>query len=152
MTPEPSHDTEIIEMEPQQQNNDEVEQDVDTQEQASLNVLVQVAAQMREEEPGIEDILEFNEEICIMTPELSHDVDILEMESQQGDEEVNQDVATQEPTSLKIGVETLGMQQEANPELDIIPDVDLGEDEQAQSQSSGDNEIHEEQLHIEEDI
>ena len=44
------------------------------------------------------------------------------------------------------------MQQEANPKLDIIPDVNLGEDEQAQSQSSGDIEILEEQLHIEEDI
>ena len=36
--------------------------------------------------------------------------------------------------------------------MDIIPDVNLGEDEQAQSQSSGDTEILEEQLHIEEDI
>ena len=35
-----------------------------------------------------------------MTPELSHDIEILEMELQQGDEEVNQDVATQEPTAL----------------------------------------------------
>ena len=44
------------------------------------------------------------------------------------------------------------MQQETNPELDVIPDLDLGEDEQAQSQSSGDTEILEYQLHIEEDI
>ena len=50
---------------------------------------------MRKEELGIKDILEFNEEICTMTPELSHDSEILEMESQQqGYEEVNQDVAT----------------------------------------------------------
>ena len=75
------------------------------------------------------------------------------MESQQQeDEEVNQNVATQEPTSLEISVETLGMQQEANPELDIILDVNLGEDEQTQSQSSGDTKILEEQPHIEEDI
>ena len=33
--------------------------------------------------------------------------------------------------------------------MDIIPDLDLGEDEQMQSQSSGDTEILEEQLHIE---
>ena len=95
MTPEPSHDTEIIEMEPQQQNNYEFEQDADTQEPASLNVLVKVAVQMREEEPGIEDILEFNEDICTMTLELSQNIQVLEMEAQQqGDEEVNQDVAT----------------------------------------------------------
>ena len=75
------------------------------------------------------------------------------MESQQqGNEEVNQDVATQEPTSLKIAAKTLEMQQESNLDLDIIPNVDLGEDEQAQSQSLGDTEILEEQLHIEEDI
>ena len=84
---------------------------------------------MREEEPGTEGTLEFNEEICNMTLELSQYIDILEMESQQqGDEEVNQDVVTQEPTSLKIAVNTLGMQQETNPELDVIPDVDFGED------------------------
>ena len=34
----------------------------------------------------------------------------------------------------------------------IIPDLDLGEDEQMQSQSSGDTEILEEQLHIEKDM
>ena len=89
VTPDSYHETEIIEVEPQQQGNDGVEQGAITQEPTSLNVLVQVAVQMREEEPGIENILEFNEEICTMTPELSHDVDILEMESQQGDEEVN---------------------------------------------------------------
>ena len=80
-----------------------------------------------------------------MTPEMSHYIKILEMESQQQeDEEVNQDVATQEPTSLEISVETLGMQQEANPELDIIPDLNLGEYEQTQSLYSGDIEILEE--------
>ena len=88
-----------------------------------------------------------------MTPGLSQDTKILEMESQQKrDEEVNQDVVTQKPTSLKITVETFGMQQEANPEVDVIPDMDLGEDEQVQSQSLGDTKILEEQLHTEEDI
>ena len=71
---------------------------------------------------------------------------------QQENEEVNQDVATQEPTSLAISVETLRMQQEANPGMDIIPDLDLGEDEQMQSQSLEDTEILEEQLHIEKDM
>ena len=41
---------------------------------------------------------------------------------------------------------------QSNPELDIIPDLNLEEDEQMQPQSSSDIEIIEEQLHIEEDI
>ena len=61
VTPEPCHDTKIIEMEPQQQNSDEVEQDAETKELTSLNVLIQVVVQMRKEEPGIKEILEFNE-------------------------------------------------------------------------------------------
>ena len=95
VTPEPSQDIEPIGMEPQHQNDDEVEQDIDTQELASLNILVQLSTQMGEEEPRIENILEFNEEICTMTPKPSHDIEIIEMEpQQQEDEEVNQDVAT----------------------------------------------------------
>ena len=46
VTPKPSQGTEPIGMEPQQQNDDEVEQDTDTQEPPSLNILVQVATQM----------------------------------------------------------------------------------------------------------
>ena len=122
VTLESSHDIEIIEVEPQQQGNDEVKQDVVTQEPASLNVLAHVAAQMRGGEPGIEGTLESNEEFCTTIPSLSQDIEILELEShQQGDEEVNQGVVTQEPTSLKIEVE---MQQ-----VDVIYDMDLGEDE-----------------------
>ena len=56
MTPEPSQGTEPIRMEPQQQNDDEVQQDADTKELASLNILVQVATQMGEEELGIETL------------------------------------------------------------------------------------------------
>ena len=36
--------------------------------------------------------------------------------------------------------------------MDMSPDLDLGEDEQMQSQSSGDIEMLEEQLHIEKDM
>ena len=36
--------------------------------------------------------------------------------------------------------------------MDIIHDLDLGEDEQMQSQSLGDTKILEEQLHIAEDM
>ena len=62
-----------MDIELQQQKNDEVEQGAVTQEPTSLNVLVQVAVQVRKEEPGTEGTLEFNEEICTTTPELSQD-------------------------------------------------------------------------------
>ena len=137
MTPDCSHDIEIIEVEPQRKDNDEIEQGAVTQEPTSLNVLAHMAAQMRGGEPGIEGTLEFNEEFCTTTLDLSQDTEILELEpQQQGDEEVNQDVVTQEPTSLKIVVE---MQQ-----VDFISEMDLGEDKQVQSQPSGDTEILEE--------
>ena len=45
-------------------------------------------------------------------------------------------------------METLRLQQEINPKIDIIPNLYLGEDEQMQSQSSRDTEILEEWLHI----
>ena len=44
------------------------------------------------------------------------------------------------------------MQQENNREVDVIPNMHWSEDEQFQTQSSGDTEILEEQLHTEEDI
>ena len=71
---------------------------------------------------------------------------------QQYNDEVDQDIVTQEPTSPEISVEILMQQEEINPKVDIIPYLDLGEDEQMQSQSSGDIEIIEEQLHIEKDM
>ena len=75
------------------------------------------------------------------------------MESQQQEnDEVNQDVVTQEPTSPEISVEILRQQEEINPEMDIILDLDLGEDEQMQSQPSGDTEIIEEQIHVVEEM
>ena len=57
VTPKPSQGTKIIEMEPHQQNDDEVEQGADTQELASLNILVEVGTQMGEDELEIENIL-----------------------------------------------------------------------------------------------
>ena len=56
VTPKSSHDIKIIEVEPQQQGNDGVEEGVVTQELASLNVLIQVAVQVGGE-PGIEGTL-----------------------------------------------------------------------------------------------
>ena len=49
-------------------------------------------------------------------------------------------------------METFRLQQEINHKIDIILHLDLGEDEQMQSQSSGDIEMLEEQLHIEKDM
>ena len=77
-----------------------------------------------------------------MTLEPSQDIEVIQTEPQsQENEEFNQDVVAQEPTSLEIFVETLRLQQEFNPVMDIIPDLDLGEDEQMQSQSSRDTKI-----------
>ena len=110
-------------------------------------------AKQLEEELAIEDTLKLNQELCTITPECSHDTKIIEEElQQQGDEEVSQDVVTQEPTSLEVAARTLEMQLEDNPEVDIIPDIHWSEDEQVQTQSSDDIEILEEQLHTEEDI
>ena len=113
-----------------------------------MQVVVQMGGEL-----GIEGTLEFNKEFCTTTLELSQDTEILEKEpQQQGDEEVSRDVVTQEPTSLKIAVGTLEMQQEINPKVDVIPDMDWGEDEQVQTQPSSDTEILKEQLHTKEDI
>ena len=109
-----------------------------------MSVLVQLAEQMGEE-LEMEDTLELNEELCTITPECSRDTEIIGEElQQQEDEEVSQDVVTQEPTSLEVAARTLKMQLEDNPRMDIIPDIHWSEDEQVQTQSSGDTEILEE--------
>ena len=56
-------------------------------------------------------------------------------EPQQREDEFNQDVATQEPTSSKILVEAPSQPRTIDLEVELIPDVELGEDEQMQSQS-----------------
>ena len=53
----------------------------------------------------------------------------MEDSQQQEDTKVNQDVVTQEPTSSKILVEAPFQPRTTDPEVDIIPDVELGEDE-----------------------
>ena len=112
MTPEPSRGIELIEMEPQQQDDDEFEQGVDTKEPASLNILVEVATQIGADEPETENIPDFNEEVYDVTPEQYQGTELIEMEPQQQDnDEVNQDVVTQDPTSPEISTEIL-MQQE----------------------------------------
>ena len=60
VTPECSHDAEVIEAKPQRQDIDELEQGAVIQELANLSILVQLAEQMGEE-TGMEDTLELNE-------------------------------------------------------------------------------------------
>ena len=57
----------------------------------------------------------------------------MEESQQQEYTEVNQDVATQEPTSSGILVEAPFQMRTIDLQVDIIPDVELGEDEQMQS-------------------
>ena len=71
------------------------------------------------------------------------------MQSQE-DEEVIQDVVTQEPTSLEIAAGIPRFQLEDDPGMDIIPDTQGSEDEQ--TIASGDTEILEEELYDGEDI
>ena len=82
MTPEPSHDTEIIEMEPQQQNNDEVEQYAGTQEPTSLNIPVKIPTNPGTEESEDEFIHDFMDEDCTETLKSSHDIEIIDIELQ----------------------------------------------------------------------
>ena len=94
VTPECSHDIDIVEVEPQGQDIDEFEQGAATQEPANLNILVQSAEKLGEEH-RMEDTLEPNEELCTVTPECSHDTELIREEvQQQEDEEVSKDVAT----------------------------------------------------------
>ena len=75
-----------------------------------------------------------------MTPEPSQDTKLVEEPQQQVDE-LNQDVSTQEPTSSEILAEAPFQPRTTDPEVELILDMELGEDEQMQSQSSGDTEI-----------
>ena len=71
----------------------------------------------------MEDTLEPNEELCTVTPECSHDIELIGEEvQQQEDEEVSQDVVTQEPTSLEVAARTPELQ--LKDKMDIILDID----------------------------
>ena len=58
-------------------------EDAVTQEPASLNMLAEVANNSGIEEPRDEVILDYGDEYCTMTPESSHDTEIIEVEPQQ---------------------------------------------------------------------
>ena len=70
-------------------------QDVDTQEPTSLNIPVEIATQFGTKEAEDEVIPDLVEEGCTVTPEPSHDIEIIEMEPQQhNNDEVEQDFDT----------------------------------------------------------
>ena len=62
--------------------------------------------------------------------------------------EVDQDVVTQEPKSSGNLAETPIHLGTTELEVDIIPDLELGEDEQMQSQPSGDTKVFGDQFHL----
>ena len=54
-----------------------------------MNIPVEVATQIRTDEPEAEIIPDFSEEVCTMTPEPSRGTELIEMEPQQhNDDEV----------------------------------------------------------------
>ena len=58
-------------------------EDVVTQEPASLNILAEVATNSGTEEPRDEVIPDCGDEDCTVTPESSHDTEVIEVEPQQ---------------------------------------------------------------------
>ena len=119
MNSECSHDVDMIEAEPQGQDINKLEQGAATQEPTTLNILVQLAEKVGEEF-GMENTLDL---------EYPHDTGLREELQPQEDEEVIQDVVTQEPTSLGIAAGIPEFQLEDNPGMDIMPDTQWSEDE-----------------------
>ena len=75
-------------------------EDLDTQEPTFSNIPVEVSIQIGITEPKAEIIPDFIQEVYAVTPKPSRGIELIEMEPQQQDnDEVDQDVVTQEPTS-----------------------------------------------------
>ena len=55
-------------------------QGADAQELASLNILVEVATQIKADEPKTENIPDLNEEVNVVTPEPSRGIELIEIE------------------------------------------------------------------------
>ena len=97
----------------------------------------------------VETIPDLNLEVFTMTPEQSQDTKLVEGENQQQENvEAEQDVVTQEPTSLGNLVDTPIQLGTTELEVYIILDLELGEDEQMQSQPSGDTEAFRDYSHL----
>ena len=70
-------------------------EDVVTQEPTSLNILVEVSTKSGTEEPRDEVIPDCMDEDCTVTPESSHDTEIIEVEPQrQGNDGIEQGAIT----------------------------------------------------------
>ena len=121
--------------------NIEANQSVVTQELAPSEFFVESAIQEEAGKPEIEVIPDPNLEFLTVTPEPSQDTELVEDSQQKEDIEVNQDVSTQEPASLEILIEAPSQPRTTDHEVDLILDLELGEDEQMQPQSSGDTEV-----------
>ena len=104
-------------------------QGVVTQEPTTMEMFVEDATQMEVSEPEVQIILDLNLGVFTMTPKQSQDTELVEGEPQQEENfEVDQDFVTQEPTSSRILVEAPILLGRIDPEVDIIPDLELGED------------------------
>ena len=100
-------------------------------------------------EPQVETMPDLNLGVFTMTPEQSQDTELVEEETQQQENvEADQNFFTQEPTSSGIIVYTPIQFGTVDPQVDIILDVELGEDEQMQSQLLGDTELFGDQSHL----
>ena len=111
----------------------EANQSVVTQELPPLEIFVEPAIKKEVVEPEIEIISNLNLELFTVKPEPSQDTDLVEEFQQQEYTEVNQDFVTQEPTSSEILIEAPFQTRTTDPEVELIPDVELGEDEQMHS-------------------
>ena len=112
-------------------------------------MFVEAATQLEVSELEVETIPDLNLGVLTMTPEQSQDTELVEGELQQQENvEVDQDVVTQEPTSSENLAETPIRLGATDLEVEIIPNVEVGEDEQMQSQQSRDTEAFGDQSHL----
>ena len=112
-------------------------------------MFVEASTQLEVSELEVETIPDLNLGFFTMTLEQFQDTKLVEGELQQQENvEVDQDVVTQEPTSLENLAETPIQLGATDLEVDIIPNVKLGEDEQMQSQPSVDTETFGDQSHL----
>ena len=78
-------------------------EDAATQEPASLTILAEFSTNSVTEDPKDEIMYDDGDKDCTITPECSHDIEIIEAEPQGKDiDELEQGAVTQEPTSLSI--------------------------------------------------
>ena len=143
-----AREEEQLQSQPLEQMEEVGRHGVVTQEPTPLEIFVGVATQMVGE-LEVEMIPDMNLEVFTVTPEQYQDTELEEGELQQWKiVEVDQDIVTQEPTSSENLAETPIRLGETDLEVEIILDVELGEDEQMLSQPLGDTEAFGDQSHL----